>query len=342
MRLLVYDPAWPLYVPLLRQALDPGWEIRAAANDPAWLLRELPSAEALIALRLPAEARGAALPRLKVLCFQGAGSMHEHASELPAGCRLCNVYEHEIPIAEYVMANVLLHVTLLRQYAESFRTGRWDGNGRIGGKTHGEAHGKTLGLIGYGQIGQAIAARARSFGMPVQAICRDPRRYAGVTPVPDFLGGPGALGDVLERSDFLVIACPLTSATRGLLGAPELARLRRNAFLINVSRAEIVDEDALYQVLRGGRIAGAALDVWYRYPSSSGKILHGSRLPFHELPNVLVTPHLAAWTHALLDRRMARIAENLNRLALGKELERVVLVGTWRPGAESVAGDLAG
>jgi phosphoglycerate dehydrogenase-like enzyme len=147
--------------------------------------------------------------------------MHEHPSELPAGCRLCNVYEHEIPIAEYVMANVLLHVTHLRQYAESFRSGRCDGNGRISGETHDEAHGKTLGLLGYGHIGQAIAARARSFGMPIRAICRDPRRYAGATRAPDFLGGPDALGDVLERSDFFVIACPLTSATRGLLGARE-------------------------------------------------------------------------------------------------------------------------
>ncbi len=334
MRLLVYDPAWPFYVPLLRAALDSRWEVRAAANDPAWLLRELPEADALLALRLPAEARAAAVPRLKALCFPGAGVMHEDASELPAGCRLCNVYEHEIPIAEYVMASVLLHVTRLCQYDQSFRSGRWDGNGRTGGEPHGEARGKTLGLLGYGHIGQAIAVRARSFGMRVMAVCRDPHRDLGAAPAPDFLGGPADLGDLLANSDFLAIACPLTSATRGLLGAPELARLRHGAFLINVSRAEIIDEDALYEVLRDGRIGGAALDVWYRYPAANNEILHGSRLPFHTLPNVLVTPHLAAWTHALLERRMARIAGNLSRLARGEELERVVLVGTWRGEAQ--------
>ncbi len=102
------------------------------------------------------------------------------------------------------------------------------------------------------------------------------------------------------------------------------------AFLINVSRAEIVREQDLYDALACGRLAGAALDVWYQYPKP-GETGHGSRLPFHALPNVYCTPHYSAWSRGMILRRIDRMCETLGRLSRGEELERIVLVGRWRP-----------
>jgi phosphoglycerate dehydrogenase-like enzyme len=102
-----------------------------------------------------------------------------------------------------------------------------------------------------------------------------------------------------------------------MIGARELARMKRSAVLINVARGEVVDEDALYEALAAGTIAGAALDVWYRYPAAPGATLP-SRRPFHELPSVLMTPHVSGWTEGMLDARAAVIAGNIERIARGE------------------------
>jgi len=93
--------------------------------------------------------------------------------------------------------------------------------------------------------------------------------------------------------------------------------MKRSAVLINVARAEIVDEDALYRALAATTIAGAALDVWYRYPTAAGATFPGNR-PFHELPNVLMTPHVSGWTEGMLEARAALIAENVARATRGE------------------------
>lgn len=330
MKLVLYDAGWRLYLPLLLDALATKWEIATGENDLNWLLGEIAAADALLAPKLPLEARPVAR-QLKALLFPGAGAMHSDPVELPAGCVLANVFEHEIPIAEYVMMMIFLHVTQAMQYMGSFRDGSWEGNGRVGGETHDETYGKTLGLVGYGHIGQTVAARARAFGMKVCAVCADPSVVAPeAAALAGFLGGPADLDRVLEAADFLVIACPLTPATEGMIGERELGRMPARAMLINVARAEIIREAPLYEALRTRRIAAAALDAWYRYPAHLSERMHGSRLPFHELDNVMCTPHISGWTHALLERRMRKIAANLDHLARGEELERVVLRGTWR------------
>ena len=132
-----------------------------------------------------------------------------------------------------------------------------------------------------------------------------------------FLGGPDALDEVLRRADYLAITLSLTEATRGSLGERELRLMKPTAVLINVARAEIVDEEALYRALAERRIAGAALDVWYRYPTSAGPTLPGHQA-FHELPNVLMTPHVSGWTEGMLEARATVIAENIHRTARGE------------------------
>jgi phosphoglycerate dehydrogenase-like enzyme len=178
-----------------------------------------------------------------------------------------------------------------------------------------ELAGKTLGIVGYGRIGQAVARRARAFDMDVLAIRRDAAR-----PDPHglaFVRGPEALDLVLGRSDFVAITLALTADTRGLIDARRIGLMKPTAVLINVARGEVVVEDALYEALHRGAIASAALDVWYRYPSGGGPTHPGHR-PFHTLPNVLMTPHVSGWTEGMMEARAAVIAENIQRVARGE------------------------
>ena len=118
---------------------------------------------------------------------------------------------------------------------------------------------------------------------------------------------------MFRQVDFLLIACPLTPETHGLIGDAQLKLLKRTAVLINVSRGPIVDEEALYEALWSGRIGGATLDVWYDYPSP-GIRTASVAVPFENLTHVHCTAHSCAWTAELLERRFAVIADNLGRL----------------------------
>ena len=235
-------------------------------------------------------------------------------------CALCNVHEHEIPVAEYILMCILMLTTQVAQADHGLRQGRWRGSGRYDGAFHGELYGKTLGLIGFGHIGQAAAQRALAFGARVIAVRRNPRAHPDL----DWCGPISDLPRLLDESDYVAVVCPLTPETRGLLGEPELRALRPEAILINAARAAIIDESALYRALSERWFAGAAIDVWYQYPPDPEPGLGGSRFPFHELSNTIVTPHYSGWTEAMIRRRYQKIAENLDHLARGEPLERVV------------------
>jgi phosphoglycerate dehydrogenase-like enzyme len=156
--------------------------------------------------------------------------------------------------------------------------------------------------------------------MKVHAVRRDARRSIEEVA---FLGGPESIDEVIERSDYLLIAMPATPDAVGLIDRRRLGLMKSAAFLINVARAEIVDEDALYEALAQRSIAGAALDVWYRYPRAAGLTLSATR-PFQDLPNVLMTPHVSGWTNGMLESRAELIAENIRRVAGGETPLNVV------------------
>lgn len=313
-KLVIWDRAWASLQKEFARRLEGRWRVVAAADQLEWLLREIEDAAALLAIRMPPEARPLAR-QLEVFLFPGAGPIQTDPESVPAGCPVVIVHEHQAPIAEYVLMSMLLHATKMLRRLETFRQGLWDGSGRVGGEPHEELAGKTLGIIGFGRIGQAVAMRAAAFGMEICSYDGERNREA--------------LESVLRRSRYLVIAAPLNKSSRGMIGAAELALLPPGAFLVNVSRAEIVDEDALYEALVSGRLGGAALDVWYQYPAA-GERGHGSRHPFHKLPNVYCTPHFSAWTNEMIHRRIDRMCENLLRLSRGEPLENIVMVGTWK------------
>jgi phosphoglycerate dehydrogenase-like enzyme len=255
----------------------------------------------------------AAARRLKLVQVPGAGLDRIDRAALPTGAWLANAYGHEVGIAEYVVGVML---TLTRDFGRldaALRRGVWASQWAVGVPPPApwpELAGRTVGIVGYGRIGQAVARRARAFDMTVLAIRRDVAR-----PIADdveLLGGPDRLDALLRRADYLVLTLPLTEATRRLIGPSQLAAMKPTAMLVNVSRAEIVDERGLYQALAERRIAAAALDVWYRYPREAAPTLPAHQ-PFHELPNVLLTPHVSGWTTGMMEARARLIAENIAR-----------------------------
>jgi phosphoglycerate dehydrogenase-like enzyme len=211
---------------------------------------------------------GRAAARLKLVQVPGAGLDRIDGSALPPGAMLANAYGHEAGIAEYVIGAILALTREFVRLDRALRHGDWQSQWAIGAApppVWSELAGKTVGILGYGRIGQAIAGRARTFGMEICAIRRDVGQSAGDNLT--LLGGPDTVDEVLRRSDYVVISLPATPETIGWIGRKELGLMKPGAFLINVARAEIVDEDALYEALSRRSIAGAALDVWYRYRS---------------------------------------------------------------------------
>ncbi len=299
----------------VRAHLDVPCDITLA--DEAGIMGKLATVDVLVSLAFTRE-MGAAAGPLKLVQVPGAGLDRIDRTALPAGAWLANAYGHETGIAEYVLGAML---ALTRDFARldaALRRGVWESQWAVGVAPPApwpELAGRTVGIVGYGRIGQAVARRARAFDMQVLAIRRDVVRSAADDL--DLLGGPELLDEVLRRADYLVLTLPLTDATRGLIGAAPLGAMKPTAMLVNVSRAEIIDESALYHALAEGRIAAAALDVWYRYPTEAAPMLP-ARQPFHELPNVLLTPHVSGWTAGMLEARARLIAENIARTARGE------------------------
>ncbi len=240
---------------------------------------------------------------------------------MPAQAAVCNVYEHEVAIAEYTFNGMLEWVVGLARRNAAFKGGDWTGTPSLGGATRGELSGMTVGCLGYGNIGRAIARRALAFDMNVMALTRNPR---ALEPEPTFMGGYGDLGKVLAAVDFLVICCPLTEGTRGIIGAGELAAMKDSAVVINVARGPIADEDALFAALSNGVIGGAVLDTWYQYPSADDQEIRPSKQPFHELDNVLMTPHISGWSEGQQQRRWARTGDNIEALMAGGDLINLI------------------
>jgi phosphoglycerate dehydrogenase-like enzyme len=288
-----------------------------AVASEADIAARLPELDVLVTMGFTAE-MGKAAMRLKLVQVPGAGVDRIDRSALPEGVLLANTYGHEAGISEYVIGAML---TLTREFSRldaALRAGNWQSQWAIGAlppPVWPELAGRTVGILGYGRIGQNIARRARAFDMQVCAIRRD----VGQSMEDDLalLGGPDILEKVLAWSDYVVISMPSSPGTVGWIGEAQLRLMKPRAFLINVARAEIVDEDALYHALARGAIAGAALDVWYRYPREPGPAAPATR-PFHELPNVLMTPHVSGWTGGMIEARARLIAENIRRIASGE------------------------
>ncbi|MCC7359552.1 MAG: phosphoglycerate dehydrogenase [Anaerolineales bacterium] len=310
-RILIADEILPEGSDLLRAAPDA--EVDDLRLTRAELLDRISAYDAVITRSgtpMDAEliARG---PRLKVLGRAGLSLDNvDLAAATDHGLMVTHTPEaYSLSAAEHTLALLLALCRQIPAADASLRRGEWTREQFTGA----QLHGKTLGLVGLGRVGRLVAARAQAFGMAVLAY--DPYttdetavRRRGVTLAP--------LDELLAQADFVSLHAELTPETRHLLGAAELARLKPGARLINCARGELVDEAALAEALRAGRLAGAALDVFAHEPPA-GDWLRG-------LPNVVVTPHLGASTRETQREASAQIARQVLGALRGTDYTNVV------------------
>ena len=302
-----------------RLTTAPQTEILADDTDASRLAPAL--AEADIVVGLTWRAGFPPAPRLRLLQCIATGVDRMDLAAVPRGVSVCNTVGHEPPIAEYVVMTMLTLTHRLFHSVLSFRAGSWEASLQGGGARHGELLGQTVGIVGYGGIGREVARRVTPFGVRLLAANRSPVDDAApverIYPLTE-------LDRMLPECDVVVIACALAPETQGLIDARRIALMKPGALLINIARGLIVDEEALYAALRDGRLGGAAIDVWWRYPTPAEPQLRPSRFAFHELPNVMMTPHSSSFTEGTAERRFGDIATNIDRCVRGESLINLV------------------
>lgn len=248
-----------------------------------------------------------ACPDLKTIAVVATGlnNIDQHAAE-DHGVTVMNVTNYgRSTVAQHTMALILALATRLLDYDRDVRAGRWNQSPMFCLMDHPimELEGKTLGIVGYGDLGQGVAERARAFGLKILLGCRpgqEPETVDGHPRIP--------LDELLPQVDVLSIHCLLTDETRHMIGARELEMMKKEALLINTSRGGLVDEQALADALRAGTIGGAGFDVLTQEPPS-----HGNPLLADDIPNLIVTPH-SAWASREARQRIVNItADNLSR-----------------------------
>lgn len=216
------------------------------------------------------------------------------------------------PMAEHAFALLLALTRRIGEFVRQQSRGEWK---RCPPEALLELGGRTLGLLGYGDIGRAVAQRAVAFGMRCLAFKRRPSPPDGLVERIE-TDRPG-LHRLLEESDILVLSLPLTPATHHLLGPEEFARCKPGALLINVGRGAVCDEAALVQALQEGRLAGAGLDVFEEEPLPPAS-------PLWAMPQVILTPHVAGLSEGLRQRQVDLFCENLRRYLAGQPLRNRV------------------
>jgi D-2-hydroxyacid dehydrogenase (NADP+) len=283
----------------------------AAGDDFA---RALPDAEVVVAQDL-SDAQLARAKRLRWLSSVAAGLDGIVTPALLArGIAITNASGvHGPNIAEHVLAMMLMFTRGLPKLFRAQLARRWERNLTSRSDGPGELTGKTLLIVGLGRIGEAIAVRARPFGVRVVAVKHDPStRHDAVVAVDELLG-MDALDEVLGRADHVCLTVPLTRETHHLLDARRIAHLRAGTFLYNISRGAVIDEAALVDALRAGKLGGAGLDVFEEEPLPETS-------PLWDLDNVILTPHVAGVTPLYYQRTAALFADNLDRFLAGRPL----------------------
>lgn len=304
----------PLYAPALAE-LKREYAVRKlwAEKDPdAYLKEQCGRVRGVVTTGLAGFTHGLidALPRLEIIACFGSPNATGPEHRAAAAARGIVVTNTPDSIAGTVADLALgLIIAVMRRILEGdrfVRAGKWLAGPPPAGRDLG---GKTCGIIGMGRIGREIAKRAEAFGMAV--------RYHGPQRKPDVPYSYHAdLEDLAGASDCLVVMCPETPATRGMVGARVLAALGPDGFLVNVARGPIVDQAALVAALREKRIAGAALDVFWDEPRVPAELL--------ALENVVLAPHMGSTTREIREERTRKLLANLRAHFAGKPVEWVI------------------
>lgn len=319
LRIAVTDPIITGFADHLRRtAREHEWRFAADSSE-----REvLDGADIVVCSRLAAEDMPNA-PTARLVHATGAGIDRIEAGAIPAGSAVCNTGHHGSAIAEHV---IMVAIMLSRRALEAdrqMREGTWHTVATVPGTPfHRSLGGATMGILGFGEIGQAVARLATGLGMRVVATRRRPDAPLPHGVAADRIYAEAELDSLLSESDVVVVTVPLTDETRGLVGREAFDAMRPSAILINVARGAVVDEHALFEALSTGRIAGAGIDVWWGAPS--GTTAPPAVSQFATLQNTVLTPHFSGHAREVFERRAADIARNIDLLDEGLPLERRV------------------
>ena len=317
MKIVVVDANLVQHRERLEALVPPGSDIRWHVGGAP--LHELSDAEVFVGSRFDAEMARAAI-KLRLVHVVGAGTDKIDFAALAPDIQVANTFHHERSIAEYVVsAAVMLRRGFLTQDRllrdDVWATPVYDSS-IPQPPILGDAH---IGFVGFGHIGLRSWNLLRAFGCTGAAVTGSGRAVeAGLR----WTGDAGDLDRLLRECDVAVVSAPLNEHTRGMIGAEQLRALGPASVLINVGRGPLVQERALYDALSGGIVQGAAIDVWYRYPSDGD--CAPSELPFAELPNLLMTPHSSGVTSDTFTGRVDDVAANISRLQRGEPLRNVV------------------
>ena len=214
-------------------------------------------------------------------------------------------------LGEFVLGAILYFAKDFRRMVRNQMAGVWEAFDVM------PALGQTVGIVGYGDIGRAVALRVRPLGMKVLGVKRHASPSPAADPLVEQMYSPDRRIEMISRCDYVVAAAPLTPETRGMIAEPEFAAMKPAAVVINVGRGPVIREEALVSALSHGRIKGAALDVFDHEPLPEGH-------PFYKLENVLLSPHCADHTPDWLDRAMQFFIEQFERFQKGEPLMNVV------------------
>jgi glycerate dehydrogenase len=270
-------------------------------------------------------ARMGAVPGLRFIGLTATGTNNvdlEAAREL--GIAVCNIREYcTVSVAQHVLGVILLLTHRLREYGQAAVDGTWAKCPQFsvpGGPIR-ELNGKVLGIVGYGTLGKAVADACRdALGMRVLVAERPGSKPGRETDSASSIGPVRTtLDELLRTADVLSLHCPLTPATRGLIGRRELALMKPEAILVNTARGALVDLEALVAALKGGDLGGAAIDVLPQEPP-----LDGSPLFEPGIPNLIVTPHIAWAAFEARQRAVDELALNIEDFLRGGGRGRVV------------------
>jgi glycerate dehydrogenase len=286
-----------------------------ATTDAGQLGERLKDAECVLLnkVRLTREILESA-PRLRLVALAATGTDHIDLNAAAArGIGVCNVRAYCTPaVVQHAWAMILSLTQRLATYGELARDGAWreDGPPMIHAAAIRELAGRTLGIVGWGELGRGVAGVAAAFRMRVLVAAR-----AGTVPA----DGRLALNDVLRAADIVSLHCPLTAATRGMIGAAELALMKPDALLINTARGALVDTAALAAALKAGRLGGAGVDVLPQEPPPANEPLLDP-----SVPNLLLTPHIAWAARDARQRCLDQMAANIEDFRRGGRAGRVV------------------
>ncbi|MGA0597309.1 D-2-hydroxyacid dehydrogenase [Enterovirga sp. CN4-39] len=277
----------------------------------------LPATDILVASFLWRNEYAALAPRLRFIQSISAGTDQFSREVLKShGIRLASAQgANERVVAEHAMALILSLTRHLGRARDDQREHRWRGMIGDPAERQQELGGKTLVIVGLGRIGTRLAKLARAFDLHVIGVRRSPRTADDIA---DEVVSPDHLLDVLPRADILALTCPLTPETERMIRAEHFAAMNPSAYLINVARGKVVDEDALIDALSAGRIAGAGLDCFVEEPLPA-------QSPLWAMSNVVVTPHSAGETSRYEKNVIEIFSENLDRLSRGEELRNVIV-----------------